>query len=136
MSAVLFASVSFPRTYGFTNNLLTKNSNLIYDPINNCQTTTGHLIHTLAFFLISFLQMFMGKGDDTNYDVGIKLKHAIYGTLIFFIISSQSMYKITGMISNKIADENGCPTIIGVAVHSLVYTMALIGVMYLPDYCK
>ena len=65
---------------------------------------------------------------------GIKLKHTLYGTLIFFLISSPAMYAlINKVLGNQFADVNGCPTLMGVSLHAAVYCLALVAVMYLPN---
>ena len=68
---------------------------------------------------------------------GIKLKHSIYGTLIFFLIASPAMYSLVGsLLGKQFADTGGCPTVSGVVLHALVYGAALTGVMYLPEGSK
>ncbi len=124
-SAFLFMLVSLPQTYKLTDNLLPVNTS---NDITNCPTNAGLLLHALVFFVLTYLSM---MGADVN--PGIKLKHTLYATLIFFLIASPTVYSLTGSIfGQSIADANGCPTLLGVFVHALVYCAALVGVMYLP----
>jgi hypothetical protein len=124
-SAALFGLVNLPQTYKFTNNLLNLN---LYDNSLNCPTNTGLIIHTLVFFIITYLSMYK-----SNQIPGIKLKHTIYGTLIFYLISSPAVFSfISSIFGNQIATSNGCPTSTGVFLHAVIYCIALIGVMYLP----
>ena len=68
---------------------------------------------------------FLSMGDP-NKKTGIKLKHTIYGTLIFYFLSSSAMYSLTG-------SKNGCPTLWSVLLHAVVYCALLVGLMYLPE---
>jgi len=112
-SAVLFLAVNLPQTYKLTDSILPlKLAN------GSCPTSLGVFVHTLVFFLVSFLTM----GDPRKDTLG-KLKHAIYGTLIFFFLSSPTMYSLTG---------SRCQTVGSVVLHTIIYFLALVGVMYLP----
>lgn len=128
---LFFLVTSLPATYEFTNNLLTPQTNMIFDPNTKCQTYFGHLVHTLIFFLLTYASMFVGKGD-SNISNLTKIKHSLYGTLIYFLISNKAMYQLTGSFIPGLASKSGCPTLIGIFVHTIVYIMALVGVMYLP----
>lgn len=109
-SAVLFSIINLPQTYKLTDSLLP--CKLIE---KNCPTHMGLFLHTVVFFLITLLTM--GRVDLNT------LKNALYGTLIFFFLSSPTIYSLTG---------NSCPKIGGVLLHSVLYFVALVGVMYLP----
>ena len=124
-SAALFALISLPSIYKLTNNLFPCN---LYNAESQCPTNAGLLVHTAVFFLITLLSM---TGADV--DQKTKIKHSLYGSLIYFFISSPAMYSLVGgLFGNKIASSSGCPTLYGVLLHALVYATALIGVMYLP----
>jgi hypothetical protein len=43
------------------------------------------------------------------------------------------MYSLTGAILGRNIATNGCPTFMGVLLHSIVYFLFLVGVMYLPN---
>lgn len=125
-SALLFAAVNLPATYQFTNQI----SPLpLFNSATNCPTKFGLLAHTLVFFAVTFATM----GDPTK-NTGIKLKHSLYGTLIFSFLSSPMAYTLTGsLLGPQIASSTGCPTLLGVLLHAVLYCAALVGVMYLPD---
>ena len=123
-SALLFLLINLPKTYNITSNILSLN---LYN--DNCPTNMGLIIHTILFFIITYLSM-----SNPYIKYGIKLKHTIYGSLLFYLISSPPMFSlINSILGNKYANVNGCPTIIGIVLHALIYCSALIGVMYLPE---
>lgn len=112
-SALLFLAINAPQTYKLTDKIFP--CKLIE---GNCPTNIGILIHTLVFFLVSFLTM--GNVTINTFE---KIKNAMYGSLIFFFLSSPTIYGITG---------NRCPDIGQIIMHSILYFIALVGVMYLP----
>ena len=123
-SAILFFFVNAPEVYKITNNLI--NQKLINS--NNCPTNLGILIHTIIFFVLTYLSM-----GNSNQSDGTKLKHSIYGTLIFFFVSNPVTYSfIVSLFGKHLGTDLGCPTLTGRIVHSFIYCIALIGVMYLP----
>ncbi len=64
---------------------------------------------------------------------GVKLKHTLYGTLIFYLLSSPAIYSVINSVAGRqVADVNGCPTLQGVLLHALIYCVVLVVVMYLP----
>ena len=64
----------------------------------------------------------------------LKWKYSFYSALLFFIISSPQIYKITHSILGKYVKiaNGGCPTAVGLVLHSVVYMVALFGLMKLP----
>lgn len=124
-SAFLFAVINSPILYKITTGILPLN---LFNNTTNCPTNVGLLVHTLVFLAISYLSM-----GNANIKKGIKLKHSIYGALIFFLISSPTMYSFTSSVfGSSIASLSGCPTMFGILLHALIYCAALVGVMYLP----
>lgn len=122
-SAALFALVNLPMAYNLTNNILPT-----FNKSTNCPTNTGLLVHTIIFFAVTLLSM-----SRATVDQGTKIKHSFYGALIFFLISSPAMYSFThGLFGNVISSIEGCPTMLGVLLHAIVYCGALVGVMYFP----
>jgi len=140
MIDIVFLFVNLPSTYKFTNNLLSAGSDTLFNSMTKCPTMYGQLVHTLVFSVIIFLQMFLGslygkdKDNDQDYSLGVKLKHTFYSALIFFFLSSPVMYKLVGaVLGTQVADVNGCPTLVGIFIHAVVYVLTLIGVMYFPN---
>lgn len=124
-SAVLFYLLNLPFTYKLTNRLF---SNTLYNTKTNCPTTIGLLVHTLIFFLITFLTM--GNLRERNL---IKLKHSLTGTAIFFIVSSPMIYSLMSLLLGKqVASLGGCQTLLGSLLHALIYFSILLAIMYLP----
>jgi hypothetical protein len=123
-SASTFAVLNLPFTYKLTNRLLPVST---YK--NGCPTYAGSLIHTLVFFMVSFLSMMMGE---SRISYGTMLKHSLYGSLIYFLVSSPHMFSLTKSLFTKTSTSDGCPTMTGVLLHSAVYFLVLVGVMYLP----
>lgn len=125
-SALLFGLVNLPQAYNLTNSF----SNLkLFNSTTRCPTNTGIIVHTLIFFIITFLSMNKSKLNNS-----IKLKHSIYGTLIFYLISSPAVFSIVGSFFGKqYANSDGCPTLLGIMLHALVYSVILVAVMHLPD---
>lgn len=63
----------------------------------------------------------------------LKISATIQSIIIFLIVSSPFTYKITngllGGIFGKLADSSGCPTTIGLLIHSLVFGLIIYGLM-------
>ena len=63
----------------------------------------------------------------------LKISATIQSIIIFLIVSSPFSYKITngllGGIVGKLADSSGCPTTIGLLIHSLVFGLIIYGLM-------
>ena len=95
---------------------------------NQCPTPSGVLLHVIFFFVITFLSM-----KNALLDTGVKLKHTIYGSLLFFFLSSPPIFIfIRNFLGPRYANSAGCPTTIGVFVNAILYCVALVGLMYLP----
>ena len=121
-STILFLGTNLPQTYKLTSKLTNLN---LFNFDSNCRTNLGIVIHFLLFFGVTFLTM-----SNSNTSTGVKLKHSIYGSLIFYLISSPAFYSITNKLFNI---NNDCLNNINVIIHSVVYCLALVGVMYLPE---
>lgn len=118
-SAVIFGIFNLPETY----NIVGKITSLKL--INGlCPTNIGVLLHTFLFCLLSFLTM----GDPRKKTL-LKLKYSLYGTLIFYFVSSPSLY---GLTNKLFKNSTNCPDKIGILLHSIVYCLMLVAIMYLP----
>lgn len=59
-----------------------------------------------------------------------KLMISFISALTFFIISNPQTYMLTsGLLGRAIASPNGCPTTLGLFVHSLVFLLVTWGMM-------
>ena len=114
-SACLFFLLNHPQSYKLFSKTFKLN---LY--VNNCPTNSGILFNTLLFFIITYLTM----GNPFKNQL-FKLKNTTYGTLIFYMISSPAMYYLT--------NKDNCPSISMVLLHSIIYCLVLIGVMYFPE---
>ena len=122
-SGLIFLIVNLPDTYKLTSNIFDIKT------YNKCPTKFGLVLHTIIFACLTYLSMYKSKKD-----IGIKIKHTIYGTLIYYLLSSHGIYYITGQILGKqYANDNGCPTLWGILLHTFLYILLLIGIMYLPE---
>lgn len=56
-----------------------------------------------------------------------KWKFSLIGTFLVVILFNQTMFRLTqsilGNLIGKISDKNGCPTILGYLLHTLVFTL-------------
>ena len=75
-SALLFLVINLPKTYKFTSNILSLE---LYN--EKCPTNMGLVIHTILFFVVTYLSM-----SKSYIKYGIKLKHTLYGSLLFYLI--------------------------------------------------
>jgi len=115
--------INLPATYKFMN----KVGLSFYNTHTGCPTHIGLIHNALIFFIITYITMgnYASKAE--------KIKHSLYGTLIYYFVSSPALYYLMGqLVGNKIADLNGCPTNLGITLHSFIYFLILVAVMYLP----
>lgn len=127
-AALIFVALSLPQTYNLTN--------MVVPTVDarGCPSPVGLLLHTLVFFSVLFLLMknitLVGKGKSN----GLMAKYAFYSALIFFLLASSQMYSVTSSLlpGLGLTDLSGCPTVTGVLVHGVVYTLVLVAVMYFP----
>jgi len=123
-SAALFTAISLPGTYKLTNAIVPFVT--LFNSEANCPTSTGSLIHTLVFFLITLLSM-----GDPRIDTSEKVMRSLWGALLGFFLSSPAMYSMTGTLFGQRIASNGCPTIAGILMHAILYFGALLGLMFL-----
>ena len=67
------------------------------------------------------------------YKMDTKWKISFFSAIIFLLVVHPATYQLTqklfGGILGKIADVSGCPTNIGLALHTLVYILLVRGSM-------
>jgi hypothetical protein len=70
-----------------------------------------------------------------SFTIDKKISATIQSMIIFIIISLPITYKTTnsilGNIIGKLADHSGCPTTLGLIVHSIVFGLIIFGLMLL-----
>lgn len=69
--------------------------------------------------------------EECKPDASQKLIATVWTTLIFLLISSQFMYKITDSIGLQTLNKNGCPSVVGYILHSIVFAVLVFLSMYL-----
>lgn len=120
VSALVFLGVSLPQVYQQTNQLVKANG--------SCPNYKSKLLHVFVFFVLSLVVMQLScKSDKTLSD---QVKYSLYGSLLYFFLSSNEMYALTTNFVNDLSVD-GCPTMKGVFVHTVVYMVALVGFMHL-----
>ena len=63
--------------------------------------------------------------------LGRKESATIQAILVFYILSHPIFYRLTNSVIGGLADPSGCPTAMGLIVHSLVFGGVVYGLMYL-----
>jgi hypothetical protein len=62
-----------------------------------------------------------------------KAKYSIYSAIVFLLIASPMMYRLTSSVLGAwISSKQGCPTLAGLVLHTVVFGLILFGLMYLP----
>jgi hypothetical protein len=63
----------------------------------------------------------------------LKITATIQSIIIFLIVSLPYTYKVTngllGGILGKLADPSGCPTVLGLFIHAIVFGLIVYGLM-------
>lgn len=74
----------------------------------------------------------MASGDLLS--IGLKAKYSFYSALVFFLVANPETFKVTQMaLGNFVTIANGgCPTPSGLFVHTIVFFVALLGLMMFP----
>lgn len=63
--------------------------------------------------------------------MGRKESATLQAILLFYIISHPMVYRFTDSIVGGLASSTGCPTTLGLIVHSLVFGAIVYGLMYI-----
>lgn len=67
-------------------------------------------------------------GKDKQVASQDKWRYTFYTAILFFIIASPFMFKIVNSILGslvKICDKSGCPTMMGLILHTIVFALLL-----------
>jgi hypothetical protein len=63
--------------------------------------------------------------------LGLKVKYSLYSALIFFLVANPATFRVVNSLIPGVA-VNGCPTPGGLLLHTVVFFLALVGIMMLP----
>lgn len=63
--------------------------------------------------------------------MGRKESATLQAILLFYIISHPMVYRLTNSLVGGLASSTGCPTTLGLIVHSLVFGGIVYGLMYI-----
>jgi hypothetical protein len=75
----------------------------------------------------------MGSGS-TFLPIGLKAKYSFYSALVFFLVANPETYKVTQTVFGSLftVSNGGCPTPIGLMLHTVVFFIILLGLMLFP----
>ena len=66
-----------------------------------------------------------------SLSLGLKVKYSLYSALIFFLVANPATFRLVNSVIPGVA-VNGCPTGAGLLLHTVVFFVALVGIMMLP----
>lgn len=119
LSGATALAVSLPQVYNITNKAVSTFE-------NGCPTAKGLLLHTLVFFVITYLTM-MGSGLSNRE----KIKYSLYSALIYYFIFSNPLVNVLESVTGLELTNGGCANTSGMAVQTVLYIASLYGVMFL-----
>lgn len=96
----------------------------------------SHLISMLLFIVFMvFVELLWNEFRGQRKPLGTIFKYAIYSSLLFFLLSSKDVYLLTNKVSifGSLADTYGCPSSMGIFIHSIIFAIAMISTMGLPE---
>lgn len=67
-----------------------------------------------------------------DYESGDKWRYSLYSALVFLVIANPYTYSlVNGLLGKfvKIANNNGCPTMKGLFIHAVVFTLIIRAMM-------
>jgi hypothetical protein len=70
----------------------------------------------------------------SGLSLGLKAKYSFYSALVFFLVANPETYKITQMLFGTMfaTSNGGCPTPMGLLLHTIVFFIVLLGLMLFP----
>ena len=73
-------------------------------------------------------------GDNGYLPLGLKAKYSFYSALVFFLIANPETFKVTQMVFGSLFTiaNGGCPTPLGLFLHTGVFFLVLLGLMLFP----
>lgn len=113
-------------------------------PDSNCQTAQGRFTSAGLFFILNYFVMKIAIGysqSRSSYDGSspksqmsdfLIIKYSLYTTMLYFVVSSNELYEMSGKLISGLSNQKGCPHMQGVLVHAVVFLVLLVLMMYLP----
>ena len=69
-------------------------------------------------------------------NIALKAKYSFYSTLVFFLVANPETYKILqwalGGIVGTLSSPSGCPTPLGLFLHTIVFFLVILALMMFP----
>lgn len=69
-------------------------------------------------------------------NIALKAKYSFYSALVFFLVANPETYKIIqwmiGRFVGDIASAAGCPTPLGIFVHTILFFFSMLALMMFP----
>jgi hypothetical protein len=67
-------------------------------------------------------------------EFGLKAKYSFYSALVFFLIANPETFKTTQMLLGSFLTiaNGGCPTPVGLFLHTGIFFLVLLGLMLFP----
>ena len=66
----------------------------------------------------------------------LKAKYSFYSALVFFLVANPETYKIVqkllGGLLGEIASASGCPTALGIFLHTAIFFVVILSLMMFP----
>lgn len=115
--AGLFLLLNIPFAYKTTSKLLNTSS-------DGCLNTTGHIAHTIIFFIFSLALMSLTNIFLSSYkrmSIWEMVKYAFCITLLFYILSDKDTYNLVAFNIDPKYVVDGCPTDTGVLIHTVIF---------------
>ncbi len=115
LGGLAFFAVSLPDFYARSNKFLAVEG--------NCPSWKSRLLHTIAFFVVTYLIIMYVEKSEDKANV---MKRCMTSALLFFVLSSPEIYRLTdsfGMLDTA-DDASACPTMTGILAHSGLFVLA------------
>ncbi len=117
-----FFLISLLETFGLTSNII---NTLFEGNLKQCSGPT-HFVQTIIFIIIIFaivtlLNMF---AFDNKRTIWYYMKYAFYSGIVYYFMSNLGTYEISNILTpyiNVFNGSNGCPTIPGLILHSIIF---------------
>jgi hypothetical protein len=134
VSAVLFAILSAPATYKLTSGIFLSITGSPLADDDGCPNVMGLVAHGLVYTgLVRLLMDHLPKCDlNKPYNNRDKWMASLMGGALFILVSSPFTYSLTNSLvvsiagsQYNIADDNGCPQLSGLVIHTLVFGLVV-----------